>query len=237
MDEVEQFAQETIGPDGILPKSHRATTRASVQPDLVEALSPTHQNIFLDATRFTTVLDEAYAGKREWLTISNLHQATLYIGYQIVRGPPSGTPNENSDIDLLTRLGLVAFCLSFFRSFDARIIHSSPLGFAIHRLVLGLKPRGAWTEELVLWALLMGHVLLIFGDDLWPDVLRRAKQSVKALKLTSWQDATQMLSMYPWSDALTGSTGKVMWDMLMLMPESPTIGSTAIASQFDVPVR
>jgi hypothetical protein len=231
MAEVEEFSIATVGPDGILSKSQRELTRTLVQPALLQALSPTHQNIFLDATQMTRVLDEAYSGKREWLSISTLHQSTLYIGYQIV-GAPQSTPSENSDIDLLTRLGLVTFCLSFFRSFDSKIIQASPLGTAIKSVIQGVRPRGQWTEELILWTLFIGRVVQIFGNELWAEVMGRARLSIHRLKLTSWEEATQMLANYPWSDALHGETGKILWDALMLLPVSTITGA-----QFDMPIR
>lgn len=232
--EVEEFARAVVGPDGFLSKPHRLLTSSMVEPDLLKALSTANRNIFLDATRLTQVLDAAYSGKRTWLTVTDLHQATLYIGYQVVGAPPQAEPNVDHDIDLLVRLGTVTWCLSFFRNFDNKIIQSSPLGIAADRVIQGMRSQGAWTEELILWILMIGHVVQIFGPELRPSVMKRAKQCVQVLGLDSWAEATKMLAKFPWSEALNGDTGNMMWDLLALLPDSVIKGPEI---HYDVTLR
>ncbi|KAH8170487.1 fungal specific transcription factor domain-containing protein [Sarocladium implicatum] len=225
LDEVEEFSRPVVGPGGFLSNSQRQVTSAMMEPDLLLALSSANHNIFLDATRLTQVLDDAYSGKRAWLTVRELHQATLYIGYQIVGAPPQSEPDVDRDIDLLVRLGTVTWCLSFFRNFDNKIIQSSPLGIAVDRVVQALYSRGAWAEELVLWTLFIGHVVQIFGPELRPSIMKRAKQCLRTLGLSSWAETARLLAKFPWSDALNGETGRMMWDLLALLPEPAGISS------------
>lgn len=221
LQEVKEFANETVGANGILSISDRMAVQITIRHEFLGALCFEYRDIFIDASRLAHLLDAANSGQREWLSTHTLHEATLFIGYQLVSASPQSGSEPDNDINTLARLGLIMFCLSFFRNFDAKIIESSSLGTATSLVVLVLKRQGLWVEELVLWVLCLGHAVQIFGHTVMPSVMHRARLSVDALQLTSWDDTAQLLTKFPWSNALYGNAGKTLWDLLVMLPDLP----------------
>lgn len=201
-----------------LRKQYTDTKFPMPNNQLLDCMSTDLQTLLTDVTDLAKILNEANTKARPRLIDLPFHDNLLLLGYRLVETSTLGRPRPLNYVDNVVHLGLIAFILSFLRSYDLQIPHAPLLNHLICLTAEVDLGEGQQKQELLLWLLFIGSASVLGPVD-YPWLIPKATEIIQALALQTWEDAVRILIQFPWVHPVHDKNGQQLWNKSFLHRE------------------
>lgn len=196
-------------------EQHRALSPPSLlPPSPCHNLGTTLQILLTDSTSFARMINDAVSGLRPTFSSYAMHCTLLLLGYRLVSICPLAGPRPHDRLVDAIHLGLAAFMMTFLRRLDRKIAEM-PLLSSVSRTAVDniyYDEKGEQEiQEVLLWFLFLGAASVFRGVDHSSWLVLNARQTMKALDLSSWGDVQEVLVKFPWVHTLHDKAGRELW--------------------------
>lgn len=171
--------------------------------------------LFTDLKALAAHLNDSAAGRRPKLSVRQLREGFLAMGYRLTSVRPfSHPPSLRLGEDALYA-GMACSVTTLLPGLDGMTPKLAVLRDVVRRvwsderLVL---PVDEQLQRILLWLLFAGETAALFQDQaeqVW--VARRVRSTALALGLRTWQDIRDLLANFMWVECIQDETGLALW--------------------------
>lgn len=173
---------------------------SALQSDAMRDLGHELSYLWKKSIAFTTMVNEAAAGKRPKPSPVNFLRIHIWLGHRLLNHASLRTCCSLDRVESVVHLGLLTLVSSFMCTLDRRLVENDFLTQNIRDTIFAEPCSISQSAELDLWLLfLVGSSLLQEAHhDAW--LLPRLWDIMEHLKLETWEDTKDVLMKYPWID-------------------------------------
>lgn len=174
--------------------------------------------LLIDSNKLAFMLNEASLGRRPKIDDYTMQDTVLLLGYRLIHICPLNCELLLSHMDKSVHVGLTAFIRTLLVGLDGKFAPNTILTRLVTSIAsLEKEPRqnvatANYSEELLLWVLLIAVAASTIGsvaDDGW--LMPRLDRIASALNLQKVEGVLQVVSKFPWMNALHDKTAHEIW--------------------------
>lgn len=184
-------------------------------PSLLSQMSPSLQGVTREVLALCRIPDRA-----DKLPPHQFQDIAISICQRLVDFVPLGGPRPPDPLDDVWQLGLLTFMATvLYRAAKLRVTYFGRLS---RLLKLALTGNGNCDElaqddgvlRLRFWLFFMYGISMLRGcEDQW--LAAQISALAGELGVRSWEDARQVLDLFPWIDIVHDTPGRKLWDLAM----------------------
>jgi hypothetical protein len=191
----------------------------ALSPSSLRHLGSTLQDLLKNMSSFARIVNNTVSGLRPTFSSYAMHCTLLVLGYRLVRISPLSGPRPHDYLANVIHLGLAAFMVTFLRRLDRKIAEMPLLSSLARAAVDHIYNDQNWgqeNQEVLLWSLFLGAASVFRGVDDSSWLVPKARRTMGALGLHSWEDVQGVLGTFPWVHALHDKAGWELWSRCTL---------------------
>ncbi|KAI0521923.1 hypothetical protein F5B22DRAFT_594702 [Xylaria bambusicola] len=162
----------------------------------------------LEALRFSRILDQAtHAQKLDSLAYQCTH---IYIGYRLLETKLHNESGAGTGLDALVHVALTGFHNTFCFSIGGKLLAFPLIMDRFRTAAQSARGDDRVQQMVVFWALLMGRISALAGDDdTW--LVVKVEMLARDLGLRTWAQVSDALGTFPWVKAVHDAHGERFW--------------------------
>lgn len=218
VDDVVPLSQSLFGLDGAERNMQLLEIQRMYGRKWQTGLNNELRAVFLDAAGLAHMINQAAAGRGRRLFNWELHHTVILLGYQLINECPlTEAGDKYPPLGRAVHFGLAAYFMTFLSGFDHRVAasetHVRLARSIIKEGLLQTTLRTTAEIKIMLWVICVASVLTPNDSDLaW--LLPALSQVLQSLGICSWDDASDVLSQFPWVNIMHDKYGRRLWDAL-----------------------
>lgn len=168
------------------------------------------QDIFSDVMSFCSLLNTGTSTLV--LDFLSFEEVLMSVFYRLLNFRSLNESRKCSDLQAIYHVGLIVFMMTTFLQFNRHKIMNHRLLSLCIRDVLDSEIHGG-DDDLTFWFMIVGGIWA--SDDIKGDWLhQRIRGMAVRRRIDSWNEARQILCMFPWANALHDKPGYKLWNKM-----------------------